>query len=201
MQNVLDVREVTLSLQSKTIIKPNKPSKQTDMEKASNRSNNTLVASIYKRYYTDILCYFRSYTQDVMAAEDMVQNLFVKVMAMDTITNDTAKNLLFVMAKRMIIDDTRHKAFVREAEKDLRQRLAFYTSSTVHRIEASNILNLLSSHLDTMASKRARIYKMHKWDGLTADEIAQQTNISKRTVESHIYLSSKEVKSFLEKIG
>lgn len=170
------------------------------MEQASNHSNRSLVASIYKRYYTALRFYFQSYTHDVMAAEDMVQNLFVKVMTIDTITDETAKNLLFVMAKRMIIDDVRHKAYVREAEREL-QREALCTSSPVRRIEAANILSLARQHMDTMAPKRAQIYKMYKWEGMTADEIAEQTKLSKRTVETHIYLSTKEMKSYLRKIG
>lgn len=171
------------------------------MAQASNHSDHSLVASIYKRYYTDLRIYFQSYTHDLMAAEDMVQNLFLKVMTIDTITDETAKNLLFVMAKRMIIDDARHKAFVRDAERDLMQHQAFCTSSPARRIEAANILSLVSRRINALAPKRAQIFKMYKLEGMTADEIAAQTNLSKRTVETHIYLSSKEMKGYLRKIG
>ena len=41
---------------------------------------------------------------------------------------------------------------------------------------------------------------MYKHDGKTADEIAEMLNLSKRTVETHIYLSTKEMKGYLRKI-
>lgn len=171
------------------------------MEHLTEIQNRNLVASIYKRYYTDVRCYFQAYTHNRMAAEDMTQDLFFKVMNIDTISGKTARNLLFVMAKRMIIDDARHKTFVREVEKDMLLKQDIYASSPAQRIEAANILSLVTQHLDTLAPKRSHIYKMYKYDGMTTDEISQQLSLSKRTVETHLYLSSKEMKEYLKKIG
>ena len=171
------------------------------MEHEYNLQNRDMVASIYEKYYTDLKQYLVSYTHDVMAAEDMLQDLFIKVMGLDMISDDTAKNLLFVMAKRMIIDDARHKAFVREAERQMQSSMSSMDKDTVaRRIEAADILSLESKHLAEMAPKRAHIYKMYKHEGCTADEIAELLNLSKRTVETHIYLSTKDMKAYLRKI-
>ena len=105
------------------------------MERNDNPQNRSVVASIYKKYYLDLKQYLVSYTHDVMAAEDMLQDLFIKVMSLDVISEETAKNLLLVMAKRMIIDDARHKAFVRETEKQLMASMeSMDHSSMVQRI-------------------------------------------------------------------
>ena len=171
------------------------------MEREYNLLNRDMVASIYEKYYADLMQYLVSYTHDVMAAEDMLQDLFIKVMALDVIADDTAKNLLFVMAKRMIIDDARHKDFVRETEKQMQLSMSSMdNNSVIRRIEATDILSLESKHLTMMAPKRAHIYKMYKHEGCTADEIAEQLNLSKRTVETHIYLSTKDMKAYLRKI-
>lgn len=171
------------------------------MAQHSLHQDSHLIACIYNRYYIDLKMYFMSYTHNVMEAEDMIQNLFLKVMTIDTITYDTAKGLLFVMAKRMVIDDARHKTIVRNVEKELRYSQNYYVSSPAVRMEASNILSLVNQHVDTLPTKRAHIYRMNKCEGMTTDEIATELNLSKRTVETHIYLSSKAVKNFLRKIG
>ncbi len=171
------------------------------MEREYNLQNRDLVASIYEKYYTDLKQYLVSYTHDVMAAEDMLQDLFIKVMNLDMISDDTAKNLLFVMAKRMIIDDARHKAFIRESEKQMRLSMSSMDgNSVVRRIEAADILSLESKHLAEMPAKRAHIYKMYKHEGMTTDEIVEKLQLSKRTVETHIYLSTKDMKAYLRKI-
>ena len=51
------------------------------MERNDNLQNRSVVASIYKKYYSDLKQYLVSYTHDVMAAEDMLQDLFIKVMS------------------------------------------------------------------------------------------------------------------------
>lgn len=171
------------------------------MERNDNLQNRGMVASIYKKYYADLKQYLVSYTHDVMAAEDMLQDLFVKVMSLDVISDETAKSLLFVMAKRMIIDDARHKAFVRESEKQLSHTMSgMEDHSMAHRIEAADILSFERRHLAEMPVKRANIYKMYKHDGMTTDEIVEKLNLSKRTVETHIYHSTKDMKAYLRKI-
>ena len=171
------------------------------MERNDNPQNRSVVASIYKKYYLDLKQYLVSYTHDVMAAEDMLQDLFIKVMSLDVISEDTAKNLLLVMAKRMIIDDARHKAFVRETEKQLMASMeSMDHSSMVQRIEAADILSFERQHLAEMPAKRASIYKMYKHEEMTTDEIVEKLQLSKRTVETHIYLSTKDMKSYLRKI-
>ncbi len=163
--------------------------------------NRDVVASIYKMYYVDIKMYLLSYTHDVMAAEDMLQDIFLKVMSLDIINLETAKNLLLVMAKRMIIDDARHKAFVRESHRDIASSMdSHYEQSPAVRVEARDMLDFESKRLAVMPKKRANIYKMYKHDEFTADEIAQQLNLSKRTVEAQIYNSTKEMKAYLRKI-
>ena len=105
------------------------------------------------------------------------------------------------MAKRMIIDDARHKAFVRETEKQLMASMeSMDHSSMVQRIEAADILSFERQHLAEMPAKRAAIYKMYKHEEMTTDEIVEKLQLSKRTVETHIYLSTKDMKSYLRKI-
>lgn len=164
------------------------------------QSNNEVIASTYKSCYEDLKRYLTAYTHDVMAAEDMLQDLFIKMLQLDVVSSSTARNLCFVMAKRMIVDDARHKTFVRQQEKNLRQSLSLYDDfSVVSKMAHDEIAAMESSFLKRMAPKRARVYEMYRHDGLTAQEIATKTGLSKRTVESHIYLSTREMRNQLRK--
>ncbi len=166
-----------------------------------NNNNENIIASIYKKYYADLRQYLLSYTHDVMPAEDMLQDLFLKLMTLDVITEDTARNLVFVMARRMIIDDARHKAFVRRRYEQMSHDINLYDNhSVIRKIEVDEILSLENSRLSVMASKRAAVYRMFRHEEYSAREIAGKLNISQRTVETHIYLASKEIKQYLKKI-
>ncbi len=171
------------------------------METIPESNNRELVASLYKRYYGDLLAYLTAYTHDVMEAEDMLQELFVKVLSLDVITEATAKSLLLVMTRRMITDDARHKAFLHRAEKGLAYSVSQFDSySVVHKLEADEVICKVRSIVSSMPAKRAEIYEMYRRDGFTAQEIAERLNISRRTVETHVYLASRTVRRRLRGI-
>lgn len=170
------------------------------MENSLQNQNREVIKSTYQSCYDNLKHYFMSYTRDEMAAEDMIQDLFIKVMSVDVISVETARNLVFVIAKRMIIDDARHKAYVRQQEKALRQSLSLYDDfSVAKKIAHDEIAAMESSFLNRMAPKRAEVYKMYRHDELTAQEIAEKLNLSKRTVETHIYLSTKQMREQMRK--
>ena len=70
--------------------------------------NMDTISRIYNMYAEEVKRYFVSQFHDVMLAEDMLQDLFLKLMKKDLISDQTAKNLLFVIARRMVIDRIRH---------------------------------------------------------------------------------------------
>lgn len=170
------------------------------MENPLHTDNRKVIADIYMSCYDDLKRYITSYTHDVMATEDMIQDLFIRLMSMDIITERTANHLVFLMARRMMIDYARHKAFVRRREKEMRQSLTLYDDfSIVTKIAHDEVAAIETRFLNSMAPKRAQIYKMYRHDELTSQEIADKLNISKRTVEAHIYLSTKEMREKMRK--
>lgn len=157
--------------------------------------NHEVVASLYKRCYGKLLAYLAGCTHDTMDAEDMAQDIFVKMLSIGIVTEATAEALLFVMARRMVIDDARHKAFVRQGMKQLACTVSQYdTHSVARRLEVDELLERERAVLARMAPKRARVYEMYRHEELSAKEIAARLDISRRTVETHIYLSTKEMK-------
>lgn len=163
-------------------------------------STPNLIASIYEKYYDEVKRYLRSYTHDEMDAEDLLQDLFLKVMKFDIINEETAKNLLIVMARRMAIDYVRHKSFIHRREQDLSAMASIYDRDSLSRkVEVADLLSLERQHLSKMAPKRAQVYELYRHQEFSALEIAQMLHLSKRTVETHIYLSSKEMRQYLQK--
>ena len=74
------------------------------------------------------------------------------------------------------------------------------THSVARRLEVDEALRRERAVLGRMAAKRARVYEMYRHEDLSAKEIALRLDISRRTVETHIYLSTKEMKRQLRGI-
>ena len=60
----------------------------------------TVMASIYKRYASDVRKYIAVSIQDDVEAEDRMHDVMERAMQVDTITEETAHALLIVTAKR-----------------------------------------------------------------------------------------------------
>lgn len=172
------------------------------MATTNNNSNKmTIIAGIYNMYASEVKAFLMSYTHNEMAAEDMLHDLFVKVMALDMVNEQTAKSLLFVTARRMMIDDARHKAFVRQYEKDAQAMMDHFDSYSVERhIDSDRIIRLERLRVAEMPQKSAQVYNLCFHEECSAKEIAEQLGMNQRTVEGHIYRCRKEMRAYLKKV-
>ena len=170
------------------------------MDTSITQQKQALVAKMYEMYLPELKLYFVNFTHNMMEAEDMVQNLFVKVMRLDLICESTARNLLFVTAHRMIIDSLRHQAHVRQAQRVLRDGSEISDAFSVFdEMERKQILELETRYLQEMPKKRAQIYRMWR-DEKTMKEIADEMHITVRTAETHVYLATREMKKYIRQV-
>lgn len=161
------------------------PAKTIDNRMTTNTND---IENIYRTYSEDVLTYFMSYTHDRMTAEDMLHDLFLKLMKLDVITLATAKSLLFVMASRMITDHARHRAYVREYQKCARVENSYIETSNIEsHIDGRRLRQLESECLAGMKESCAAVYRMKFHEDRSAKEIALLLDMNQRTVEGHIY--------------
>lgn len=160
-----------------------------------------LISEIYEKYLDEVKLYFIKYTREEMRAEDMAQDLFIRLIKYkEMIVNETAKSFVFTIARRMVIDDARHQEFVRRAtESYLRKQEDRKFWQDCESLECQQIREMELAKLSSLPKRMADVYRMSRFEEKTADEMAQELNISKRTVESHLLTSRREIRSALRK--
>lgn len=167
----------------------------------TNQRLNLQVASLYEKYAHELRLYFLSYTHDEMTADDMVQDLFVKVLRLDLIEDNSAKHLLFCAARRIVLDDARHKKYVCESRQYFRSNMHEAETCTIYdELERQQLVALEERQLQKMPRKRVQVYRMWRSGEMTFKEISEQLNISQRTAEAHVYLAVKEMKEYFRKV-
>ena len=163
-------------------------------EQSLHRQKMLALGDIYQKYAQEVCRYFCTYTHNVMAAEDMTHDLFLKLVSLDVINGQTARALLFATASRMVVDDVRHKAYVRKYERYTMEQMDHIDTFSIERKMDNDLMaQVISLQLEDMTPRRADVYTLYFREGLYAKEIAQKLNLSVRTVESHIYQSRKQV--------
>ena len=85
------------------------------MEQKESKSN--LIADYYSQHYDELMTYVSSHLQHADESEDIVQNIFVRLLQMDKmITPVTLPCLVFTIAKNLIRDYWRHYYYLEEHE-------------------------------------------------------------------------------------
>jgi len=152
---------------------------------------------LFEKYAPRIYNFSLSYLNDENDAEELVQNVFLKIWEKRTSLDSTQnlKAFIFKIAVNTIYDFIRRKN-IEHAFKDY-ARLNYtanedYTWHTIIFEEMKQNLDLLVSQLPEQQQK---IFQLSKQEGLNSEEIAKKLNLSKRTVENHLYRAI----SFLKK--
>lgn len=164
--------------------------------KALKNGNEEAFKYLYATKYKDIVHYVYGLTHDYDKAEDIVQEVIVKIW----------KN--------------RHKIEITSSIKSYLYKAAYYTfindykkdkhkESLSEKIQKTAILELIDSDeeytqqrlksiakiIEQLPEKRKKIFILSKTEGLTYEEIASHLEISIKTVESQISKALYEIRS------
>ncbi len=73
------------------------------------------------------------------------------------------------------------------------------SNETSVEVEYNNLLELANKAIEKLPEKRKLVYILSRKKGFTNQEIAEQLNISKRTVETHLQHALKFLREKLDK--
>lgn len=161
-----------------------------------NQANFPLVASVYNRRRDDIRRIFLHSGISMHDTEDMVQDVFVRLLNVDTITPSTIDALVVTIAYNMRIDYFRKRRLALE-NLSVVQNLSDRSNDTYSIVACRELIRLEDAAISMLGVHSAHAYVMYRRDGMTTKKIAQVMNISQRTVEGHIYNSRRKVRTFI----
>lgn len=164
----------------------------------TNNKNRQIIGETYQEFRQAIFSIFRQACIAEDTCEDLVQDVFVKILGLDIIIEEQLKGLAVQIAYQKRTDYLRHRAFVTRVHNDALWKME--QSYTNQEAEVNDILNAEMKAIHCMSEKDARIYQMTRFEEKTADEIVLETGMSKRAVESRIYRSRMQVREAVRKV-
>lgn len=154
------------------------------METISSR-NRQIIGETYKKVRMEIFTIFRQVCIPVDICEDLVQEVFLKIMGLDVILEDQLKGMAVKIAYQKRIDYLRRRACINKVHERIGWMLE--RSFTHEEVEVGDILRVEMNAVRGMSDTDSRVYRLCRFEEKTADEIALELNLSKRAVESRIY--------------
>jgi RNA polymerase sigma-70 factor (ECF subfamily) len=142
-----------------------------------------------------LLLFLAARTRSMAAAEDLVQELYLKVAAVDPATDVRAPApLLYRMAANLLVDQ------VRSAQRDGR-RNAQWRATTHMTLGGEDIVSepaadeqlisrdrarQLADAVEGLPPQMGRAFRLHKLEGKSQTETAEIMKVSRKMVEQHI---------------
>jgi RNA polymerase sigma-70 factor (ECF subfamily) len=143
----------------------------------------------------NLLLFLAARTRSMAAAEDLVQELYLKVAAVDPATDvRTPVPLLYRMASNLLVDQ------VRSAQRDGRRNAEWRTQTHMtlggedivaepaadDRLIAKDRARQLADAVEALPPQMGRAFRLHKLEGKSQAETAEIMKVSRKMVEQHI---------------
>lgn len=173
-----------------------------DIALISNLKNGDVKSfeRIFHKYYPRFHKFILGFVKGEVA-EDIVQNIFMKVW----IHRETLdKNLsmpayLFVLSKNEIYSffRSKHYSLVDRITDQIPESASSYPG-VEEEYNLKELNETVQKVIEQMPEKRREIFKMNRYEFMSAKEIAERTGLSIRTVEKHLQLAMRDLRSKIE---
>lgn len=159
------------------------------------------LAEVYRQQRVKLLRFLVARTGDPLEAEDVVQELWIRISTSKSgpITNESA--YLFRVAHNLVLDRVRERKRRATREKNwsttqhgplsVSGEIADDRESIAEEVEARDEAARLASAIATLPDGARRVLRLHKIEGLSHGEVAAALGISKSGVEKHMAVAMK----------
>lgn len=142
---------------------------------------------LFDLYQEDVFRFLQFKLGDTQAAEDILQDVFIKVWENRRTLKENAslKSFLFTIANRAALNHIRHNKIVLKFQ--LEHQHANETNETPYvEYEHKEIQKLLVHAIAALPEKPRTAFLMSRFQDLTYREVAERLDVSVKTVECHI---------------
>ncbi|MPQ46778.1 RNA polymerase sigma-70 factor [Marinifilum sp. N1E240] len=158
------------------------------------------IEELFKEHYAVLTAYANKFLTDLDDAREIVQNVFVQLIDhKETVKIHTsAKAHLYTSVRNACLNVIRQRSTHAKHHENIKYLNSDLGIGADKILEQTELEHQLYQAIDELPEQCQRIFKLNRFDGFTNQEIADQLQISKRTVETQI---SKALKTLRNKIG
>ncbi len=149
-------------------------------------ASHEIFTHLYSCYFANLALTANKYVKDMQVAESIVQNIFLKMWENPFELNDSRSLKAYLY--RSVINAAIN--FVNQQKNISRHHLKISEQVTDAYIdtlqEEQELKALIYKEIERLPEQCRKVFKMSRFEGLKYKEIAQQLNISEKTVENHM---------------
>lgn len=159
---------------------------------------DALISATYGKMRGAVCGYILKRIGNAADSEDLAQDVFVRLLECNTLlTEQTLPNFIYTIARNHVIDYLRRHARSRMAAEYFSRRGMSSTRNTEERVAANELERLERESISRMSPRKAEIYVLYVHENRSVDDISTELQLSRRTVENHIFAARRELRTAL----
>jgi RNA polymerase sigma-70 factor (family 1) len=144
--------------------------------------------NIFKSYYERLCNYANTFINDIDEAEEMVQSTFIEIWEKhEAIEIHTSmKSYLYRSVHNHCLNRLKHFKVRREHTEELKHQLESGIDNASQDLIGSELQQQIELAIDSMPPQCSKIFKLSRFENLTYAEIAENLNLSVKTVDNQM---------------
>ncbi len=143
---------------------------------------------VFRYYYPGLVIFASQFTLDTSSAEEIVQDFFVRVWEKRSglLSSNSLKSYFFTSVRNRCFNFLKRKKVELEVIGELQALANEHLLFDPDIYVASELQEKIRQAVDALPERCREIFVMSRFKGMKNDEIAENLNLSKRTVETQI---------------
>lgn len=160
---------------------------------------SNVIETYYIAHRDELLAFVSSRLGGSDEAEDIVQNVFLRLLTSDKlITEITLPALVYTMTRHLITDYFRRHTTFEQYEHYIKGVCS--EAITMESVfSAKEIMERLERGLARLPQKCREIYRLHIYEGMKVSEISQQLGENYKSVEHRLGFARKSIRQYLRR--
>lgn len=163
--------------------------------------DDVAFTEIYNRYWQKLFVIAYNRLKEIQTAEDIVHDVFVSLWANRKKVNiDSLENYLAVATKYNVLSQINRKERNRTYEKSSVVQASVYELPIETSVHYKHILEIVKQEVESLPEKCRLIFKYSRDEGMPIKQIADELNLSSKTVENQINKALKHLKVVMKSL-
>jgi RNA polymerase sigma-70 factor (family 1) len=177
------------------------PRDPNELVKRLKASDHDAFKTVFNTWQRNIFNFFLFKTKDAAQAEDLLQEVFLKLWNARTRLNEnqSIKNYLYTIADNLLLNEIRHGKVVSRHQSNTHVSIFSNTENHEFLMEEREWQQRLEDAIASLPDRPRTVFLMSRFEDLSYQEIADRLSISIKTVESHMVTALKHMREKLSK--
>jgi RNA polymerase sigma-70 factor (family 1) len=154
---------------------------------------------LFKRYGKVIYKMAYARVRSKIAAEEIVQNLFIALWdKRATLSIDNISSYFFVAVKHKVLNAIESKVVHKKYWDYYKKFIPAHENFTEQAIEFNELLAAIEKRMEHLPEKSKKVFQLNQFEGRSIAEIANTLNLSEKAIQYHLTRSLKELRLHLK---